>query len=44
SDDNKIIECAIDGNSDCIITKDKHLLKLKEYKGIKIITPEEFLK
>ena len=43
-DDNKIIECAIDGNSECIVTKDKHLLKLKEHKGIKIITPEEFLK
>lgn len=27
-----------------IITNDKHLLKLKEFKGIKIITPEEFLK
>lgn len=43
-DDNKIIECAIDGNSEFIITKDRHLLKLKEYKGIKIFTPEEFLK
>ena len=43
-DDNKIIECAIDGNSDYIITKDKHLLKLKEHRGIKIFTPEEFLK
>jgi len=43
-DDNKIIECAIDGNSEYIITKDRHLLKLKEHKGIKILTPEEFLK
>ena len=43
-DDNKIIECAIESSSDYIITYDKHLLKLKEYKGIKIITPEEFNK
>lgn len=42
-DDNKIIECAIDGNVNYLITNDAHLLKLKEYKGIKIITPEEFL-
>ena len=42
--DNKIIECAVDGKVDYIISKDNHLLKHKEYKGIKIITPEEFLK
>src|SRR3989344_8504542 len=43
-DDNKVIECAIESFSDYIITYDRHLLKLKEYKGIKIITPEEFNK
>ena len=40
-DDNKILECAVDGKADFIITYDKHLLILKEYKKIKIITPEE---
>ncbi|MDP1694679.1 MAG: putative toxin-antitoxin system toxin component, PIN family [Candidatus Woesearchaeota archaeon] len=40
-DDNKIIECAIASRSRCIITYDKELLKIKEYQGIKIITPEE---
>jgi len=44
SDDNKVLECAIESSSDYIITYDRHLLKLKEYKGIKIITPEEALK
>ena len=43
-DDNKVIECAIESSSDYIVTYDRHLLKLKEYKGIKIITPEEILK
>ena len=43
-DDNKVIACAIESSSEYIITYDKHLLKLKEYKGIKIITPEEFNK
>lgn len=42
-DDNKIIECAVEGCVDYIISQDNHLLKLKEFKGIKIITPEEFL-
>ena len=44
TDDNKVIECAIESSSDYIVTYDKHLLKLKEYKGIKIMKPEEILK
>ena len=43
-DDNKVIECAIESSSDFIITYDRHLLKLKVYKRIKIIKPEEILK
>lgn len=42
-DDNKIIECAVEGDVDYLVSNDKHLLKLKEFKGIKIIKPEEFL-
>ncbi len=41
--DNKIIECAIDGKAEFIVTGDHHLLKLKEYRGIRIITPTELL-
>lgn len=41
SDDNKIIECAVASESLYIITYDNHLLKLKEYQGIRIIRPEE---
>jgi putative PIN family toxin of toxin-antitoxin system len=41
-DNNKILECAVDGNVDYIITYDKHLLVLKEFNKIKIVTPEEF--
>lgn len=40
-EDNKVIECAVESLSEYIITYDKHLLNLKEYKGIKIIKPEE---
>ena len=42
-DDNKIIECALASNSKYIITYDNHLLKLKEFREIKIITPEEMI-
>ena len=41
-DDNKVIECALESNSKYIITYDKHLLNLKKYKAIDIITPEKF--
>lgn len=41
ADDNKIIECAIASGSKYIITYDPHLLKVKEYKNIRIIKPEE---
>ena len=40
-DDDKFIEAGITGKSDFIISQDKHLLKLKEYQGMKIISPEE---
>ena len=43
SDDNKIIECAVEGKVDYIISQDKHLLDIKEFQGIKIITPKDFL-
>lgn len=44
STDNKIIECAIESSSDYILTYDKHLLILKNFREIRIIKPEEFLK
>ena len=42
--DNKIIECALESKAKYIISYDKHLLKLKEYEGIKIVRPEDFIK
>jgi len=43
--DNKIIECAVASNATYIVTGDKqHLLAIKEYAGIKIISLMEFLK
>jgi len=42
--DNKIIETAVDGKADYIVTGDPDLIVLKEHDGIKIVTPGEFLK
>ena len=41
--DNIILEAAIGGKVDFIVSGDNHLLNLKEFKGIKIIKPKEFL-
>lgn len=37
--DNKIIEAGVEGRVDYIITGDKHLLRIKEYQNIKILSP-----
>ena len=42
--DNRILECALEFRADYIISGDKHLLSLKEYKSIKIISASNFLK
>ena len=41
--DNKFLECAVEGKADVVISGDKHLLELKKYKTIQIITLSVFL-
>lgn len=41
--DNKILECAVASGSDVIVSGDAHLLDLKEFRGIKIQRPTDFL-
>ena len=43
-DDDKFIECAVALKAEVVITGDKALKKIKESFGIKIFTPEQFLK
>jgi putative PIN family toxin of toxin-antitoxin system len=43
-DDDKFIECAVALKAEVIITGDRALRAISEYAGIKIITPQEFLK
>ena len=37
------LECAAAGECEFIISGDQHLLKLKQYKNIKVITAKEFI-
>jgi uncharacterized protein len=41
--DNRIVECAVEANSQYIVTEDKHLLRLGECEGIKIVRVRDFL-
>lgn len=42
-DDNLLVETAFDGKASYLVSGDKHLLSVKEYKGIKIVTVCEML-
>jgi putative PIN family toxin of toxin-antitoxin system len=43
--DNRLLECALAGKADYIISGDKeHLLPLSKFRGIKILSPADFLK
>ncbi|MEK6948618.1 MAG: putative toxin-antitoxin system toxin component, PIN family [Nanoarchaeota archaeon] len=42
-DDNTILETALAGKVDYVVSGDRHLLKLKQFRGIRIVTAKEFL-
>jgi putative PIN family toxin of toxin-antitoxin system len=41
-EDNKLVEAAVDGKADFIVTEDNDLLFLGEYQKIKMVKPQEF--
>ena len=41
--DNRILECAIAGRADAIVTGDKALLGLREYQGVRILSLRDYL-
>ncbi|HEY7553400.1 MAG TPA: putative toxin-antitoxin system toxin component, PIN family [Candidatus Binatia bacterium] len=43
-DDDKILACATAVQAEWIVSGDDHLLALKRYKGIAIVTPRQFLR
>ena len=43
-DDDKFIAAAQEAHADYIVSGDKHLLNLKEYRGVKIVSPADFVR
>lgn len=41
--DNKFLEAAIFGQAQYVVSGDNHLLELKSYKGVSVITAREFI-
>ena len=42
-DDNRIIECAVEGSANYIVSGDTHLLNLKQYQNVRVVSPDEYL-
>ena len=41
--DDKYLAAAVNGNADYLVSGDRHLLDIREYEGIRIVTPRRFL-
>ena len=41
--DNRVLECAIEGRADFVVTGDRHLLSLPAIGGLVILTPAAFI-
>lgn len=42
-DDNRYLECAVEGDADYVVSGDQDLLELQEYQGIRVVSPKAFL-
>lgn len=43
ADDNKFFECAVAGGAAYIVSRDEKVLAVREYRGIRVVSPEAFL-
>lgn len=41
--DNRVLECAVAGRADLIVTGDRGLLKLRAYRGVRIVSLRDYL-
>jgi len=41
--DNRYLECAIEGEANCVVTGDGHLLELAVYREVEMLSPREFV-
>jgi putative PIN family toxin of toxin-antitoxin system len=42
-DDNRVLECALAGKANCIVSGDRHLLRIGNCEGIEIVSVRQFL-
>ncbi len=42
-DDDRILECAVAAQADCIVSGDRHILRLGNYAGMDVLTVRQFL-
>ncbi len=42
--DNRILECALEGNADFIVSGDHHLLDVGRFQDVRIVRPKAFLR
>ncbi len=42
-DDDKLLETALTGEADCLVTGDRDLLAMSPFRGIPVLTPRNFL-
>ena len=42
--DNRFLECALAGQADALISGDRHLLRLRQFHDIPILSPAQFLR
>ena len=43
-DDYRVLECAVAGSADLIVSNDKHLRSLRTFRGIAIVPGSDFLR
>ncbi|MFZ1085259.1 MAG: putative toxin-antitoxin system toxin component, PIN family [Terracidiphilus sp.] len=42
-DDNRVLECAVAGKADFVVSGDRHLLRIGTYEGIDLVTVRQFM-
>jgi hypothetical protein len=42
-DDNRILEAAVAGGVECVVSGDRHLLRMKVFRGVEIVNVDEFI-
>jgi predicted nucleic acid-binding protein len=41
--DNRVLECALTGNAEAIVTGDHELLALREFRGVRVLSLRDYL-